>query len=445
MSDELKPTDWAEEQALFRLKVIGPLLCGEAMSHGQLADALRALSEERFVPPQTAVSRQYAPSTLERWYYGYKQDGLGALRPKRRCDRGHARGLTDEQRELLIDIRLAHPRVSTSVIVRTLELDGRLARGAVSATTVRRLYRARGVDRKTLKAQDHDVRRRWQASKPNAVWHADVCHGPALKVDGRSVPLRIHAILDDYSRHIMAIQACATERESEMLALLTKAVRAHGTPEVLYLDNGATYSGKALSTACGRLGIALVHAKPYDPQARGKMERFWRTLRQQCLGFVGGSESLHAVQVRLLAWLDRHYHSAAHGGLMGKSPAQALGVELGTEVSEAVLREALTVRARRRVRRDGTLSVGGTDFELDQGFLHGRIVTVARSLLDSTELPWVEHEQRRLALRAVDPVANAKRRKKRPARGKSGIDIPFDPPGALLAERLGQRPEDSDE
>jgi len=114
-------------------------------------------------------------------------------------------------------------------------------------------------------------------------------------------------------------------------------------------------------------------------------------------------------------------------------------------VSEAVLREALTVRARRRVRRDGTLSVGGIDFELDQGFLHGRSVTIARSLLDSTELPWVEHEQRRLALRAVDPVANAKRRKKRPARGKSGIDIPFDPPGALLAERLGQRPEDSDE
>lgn len=445
MDNDLKPADWAEEQALFRLKVIGPLLCGDAMSHGELAAALRDLSDTKFRPPDAAVTRPYAVSTLERWYYAYRRGGLGALRPKRRSDRGHARALTDAQRELLLDIRRSFPRVSASVILRTLEADGRFAPKAVSAATVRRLYRAHGVDRQTLKATDHQVRRRWQASRPHAIWHADVCHGPAMSIEGKSVPLRIHGILDDYSRHVMAIQACATERESEMLALLVKAVRLHGAPEMLYLDNGSTYSGDALRTMCGRLGIALVHAKPYDPEARGKMERFWRTMREQCVSFLGAAGSLHDVQVRLLAWIDQHYNRAHHGGLMGKSPAQALGVEFGQEVSEALLREALTIRGRRRVRRDGTLSIGGVDFELDQGFLHGRIVTVARSLIDPTITPWVEHEEMKLSLRVVDAIENGKGKRKAAAKRTSGVDVPFDPPGALLAERLGKRGESGDE
>lgn len=442
MDDDLKPADWAEEQALFRLKVIGPLLCGDSLSHGELAATLRDLSQKRFRPPGAAVTRSYATSTLERWLYAYRRGGLGALRPQRRSDRGHARALTIEQRALLLDIRRHHPQASANTILRTLEAEGRLAKRQVSPATVRRLFRANGLDRRSLRAQDDQVRRRWQAPHPHALWHADVCHGPALKVDGRSVPLRVHAIVDDCSRHVMAIQACATERETEMLALLIKAVRRHGAPAALYLDNGSTYSGEALATACGRLGITLIHALPYDPQARGKMERFWRTCREQCLSYLGGAESLHDVQVRLLAWLDRHYHQAPHGGLMGKSPLQALGVHVGDELGETVLRDALTVRAQRRVRRDGTLSVGGVDFELDQGFLHGRRVTVARSLLDPTELPWVEHEERRLPLREVDPVANGKRRKRKTRSNKTGLDAPFDPPGALLAAHLGKETTD---
>ena len=84
---------------------------------------------------------------------------------------------------------------------------------------------------------------------------------------GKTTPLRIHALLDDASRHILAIAALDHEREVGMLDLMVRALRLHPAPEVLYLDNGSTYSGDALSTACGRLGIALLHAKPYDPEA----------------------------------------------------------------------------------------------------------------------------------------------------------------------------------
>jgi len=436
MDDELGPKDSAEQTALFRAQVIGPLLCRGALAHGELAEALRELSTQRFRPPGSTRTRTYSVPTLERWLYAYRAGGLPGLRPERRSDAGHARQLTDAQRDLLLAIRREYPRVSAALILRTLEADGRVERGAVSESTVRRLFAEHGLDRASLAQHDREPRRRWEAAAPNALWHADVCHGPALRIDGKSVPLRIHAILDDHSRYVVALQACTTEREVEMLRLLVKALRLHGAPDALYLDNGPTYVGETLRTACGRLGIGLLHAKPYDPQARGKMERFWRTMREQCLDHLGTQTSLHDVQVRLLAWLDRHYLVTPHAALMGKSPAQVHEAAPMQTVLESMLREALIVRGRRRVRRDGTLSVGGTDFELDASYLCGRLVTVGRCLLDPNELPWIEHEEQRLTLRVVDPRANAKRRK-RAKRTRRGIDaVDFDPNQARLDELL---------
>ena len=112
-----------------------------------------------------------------------------------------------------------------------------------------------------------------------------------------------------------------TEREDDMLDLMLGALRRHGAPDAMYLDNGATYRGDVLRLACERLGITLIHARPYDAAARGKMERFWRTLREGCLDHLGTMTSLHDVQARLLAFLDGHYHQTPHGGLFGKSPA----------------------------------------------------------------------------------------------------------------------------
>ena len=144
-----------------------------------------------------------------------KLAGLPALRPRRRRDRGHARELTPEQRELLLDIRREHPRASAALIVRTLELDGRLTKGAVSLSTVRRLYGEHGLDRIAVRAStDGRVRLRWQADRADALWHADVCHGPAMKIDKRTVPLRIHAILDDHSRAIVAFRRRAPSARS---------------------------------------------------------------------------------------------------------------------------------------------------------------------------------------------------------------------------------------
>jgi transposase InsO family protein len=341
----------------------------------------------------------------------------------------------------LCDIRREYPRASTNLILRTLVTEGRIKKGAVTTATVNRLYRAEGLDRQTLGGPR--ARRRWQAERPDALWHADVCHGPPLLVGEQKLPLRIHAILDDCSRYVVAIQAFHQEREAEMLKLLVKALRRFGAPDCLYLDNGSTYRGETLEVACSRLGTTLKHAQPYDPEARGKMERFWRTLREGCVDYLGELSSLHDVQVRLLAFVDQHYHVAPHAGLMGRTPAsvyeEGRADRRADDLTEEKLREALTVRIQRTVRKDGTIPVGGIDWEVQQGFLAGRKVTLARTLVDNAP-PWIEQEDRRYELQPLDPVNNARRRRQHPPpKVKTGIDIPFDPPKALL-DRMLRRP-----
>ena len=449
--DRLTPKDHAEATALFRSEVVGALARRE-LQRGEMRAALRALCEQRFRPPGYQHTRTFSIPTLERWYYAYRRGGLAALVPERRSDRGRARDLPDALRTLLLDIRREHPSASVPLILRTLVTDGRLVDGAVSAATIARLYREHGLDRAALAQASGDgkTRLRWQAERPGALWHGDVCHGLSLTIDGKTQPLRIHGLMDDASRFVVALEAHHTEREIDMLGMLVAALRRSGGPDVLYLDNGATYRGEALRLACERLGITLLHAKPYDAQARGKMERFWLTLRRGCLDHLGSVASLHDVQVRLGAFLDQHYHRAPHAGLVGRAPATVWDSSEADRRADLItddrLRDALTVRERRRVRRDTTVSVDGIDWQLDQGFLAGRIVTVARSLLDSREPPWVEHDDKRLPLHPVDPLVNARRgRPKATPPAAAPAPVPFDPAGALLDRAAGRPPRHADD
>ncbi len=435
MTKSLHPKDHGEEVALFRAQVLGPVLNRE-LQRGELLAELRELCRLRFRPPGSDTTRSFSVPTLLRWRRRYLADGLAGLRPGSR-QRGDALSLTDTERELLLEIRRQHPSVPANVILDTLEGDGRLEGGRVSAQTVRRLYRRHGLQRRA-RALDGG-RRRWQAGFVGDLWHADVCHGKSLEIDGKRIPVRIHALLDDASRYIVALKVFPHEREVAMLELLLEAIRLFGAPRRLYLDNGSTYTGEALETACGRIGIALSHAAPYDAQARGKMERFWRTLRQGCLDHLGAQPSLHAINIRLLAFVSERYHKAAHAGLIGRAPAKLWAERKLTVRSEDQLIDAMTVRQNRRVRSDCTVTVGNLDWELKESYLAGRKVTVCRTLAEPMRPPWVEDGGTSYVLSPVDPVANGRNRKRR--KPKPGVDaIDFDPADVLLNRMLRRSP-----
>ncbi len=227
----LSPKDHAEAVAIFRSEIIGGLTRRE-LDRGELHRELVAIAQQRWRAPDADHTRMYGVRTLERWYAAYRKGGLEALRPASRSDRGRAQALTTEQRELLLDIRREYPFATVPTILRTLTADGRIATGAVSETTVRRLYAERGLDRIPLRdGPTAKARLRWQAERPGALWHGDVCHGPALLIGGNTRPLRIHALLAGASRYVVALEAHHTEMETDMLGLLVRATRKHGAPD----------------------------------------------------------------------------------------------------------------------------------------------------------------------------------------------------------------------
>jgi transposase InsO family protein len=279
------------------------------------------------------------------------------------------------------------------------------------------------------------TRLRWQAARPSALWHGDVCHGPTLTLSGRHVPVRVHALLDDASRFILALRVSSNEREETMLSLFTQALMEHGKPDAVYFDNGSTYRGETLQLACSRLGITLLHAKPYDAPARGKMERFWRRLREEALSHIGQVASLNDVEQKLRTWLTRFYQPAPHAGILGRAPATVFAEGEKVRVSEQELRTALMLRMRRRVRRDSTLSVRGVDYEVPYGYLAGQLVIVTTSLFDGGT-PALDLDGKSVPLLIVDPTANSKRRRpaKRPLPERAERPVDFNPGRTLEGE-----------
>lgn len=429
--DPLTPKNHGEEVAIFRHGVIGELASRE-LDHGELASELRRLSEQRVRLPGSDTTRRFSVPTLERWLYGFKKGGLAALVPHARVDRGRGRDLDVGVRDLLCDIRREHPTVSVQLILRTLRADGRIG-DEVKACTVRRMFAERGLPRTVaVDAEGGKARLRWQAERPGALWHGDVCHGPTLTLDGRRTPVRVHAMLDDASRYVVALRVERDEREETMLSLFSQALMEHGKPDALYLDNGATYRGVVLQLVCSRLGITLMHAKPYDAPARGKMERFWRRMREEALSHVGEVSSLADIDQKLHTWLVRFYQCAPHAGILGRQPAARFAEGEKVRVSEEQLRDALTVRVRRRVRRDSTVSVNGVTYEVPVGYLAGQVVTIATSLFDSKD-PVIETDDKRIPLRGVDPVKNGKTKRppRRPPVDRPKRPVDFDPGSAL--------------
>jgi len=440
-----------EAIALFRATVIGGLATRE-LDHGELIAELRELSKRRFRPPGASVTKAFSVPTLQRWLYRYRKGGLDGLRPIRRADAGRAKALAPEQRQLLCDIRAEHPSASVPLMLRTLDLAGTLASGAVSAQTVRRLLRQAGLPRITRRNRDGDLeenrqRLRWQAPHVGSLWHGDVCHAMKLvdTATGKITRVLVHALLDDHSRYVVRLEVRTNEREQDMLEIMANAVREHGAPDRLYLDNGATYSGSILPIVCERLSIHLLHARPRDAPSRGKGERLFRTMREQCLDHVRGPESPHDVLVRLLAWRDL-YHDTAHSSLMGRTPAMVFHEGMQEpkrqkrmSLTEQDLSDAFRIRSNRRVRKDSTLSVDGKVYEVDAAWLGGKRVQLERSYLDPDDMR-VLFEDQRFPLHLADPVKNASRRRRAAPKEPKHEAPDFRPADVALDHMLGRKP-----
>src|SRR5438874_673357 len=82
--------------AHLRFSIVGPLLAAPP-ARGELKAELEKLAAKQWLHPVSGQLAQFSLSTIERWYYSARaerQDPVGVLRRKIRCDAGQQRSVT---------------------------------------------------------------------------------------------------------------------------------------------------------------------------------------------------------------------------------------------------------------------------------------------------------------------------------------------------------------
>jgi putative transposase len=399
------------KEALFRHAVLGDVL-SRKLHWGELRPLLTELSEKTF-EDYRGRSRRMAYSTLEEWFYKHRHDGFEGLKPLSRSDAGCSRRLSPELEQLVIDLKREDPGRSAPLILRELQLAGRINRGAMSVYPIQRLLRHHGLSGPQMEI-DVPARFRWEASMCGELWQADALHGPILINPATMRPQRaiIFGLLDDRSRIIPYLEAGFGETEHRFLTVLHSAIARRGIPRRLLMDNHASFTNHDLRVLCAKLDIHIVHSRPGDGPTKGKIERFWRSLRGHVIDRLDPQivSTIDELNLRLWSYVEAEYHHRPHSSLSGKTPLEAW--ESGADdirwVSDhSRLEQAFVGEVDRLARNDSTVQWRGIFYEVPP-YLRRCKVRLRYSLLDIGRVSLLDGNVE-IPLRVVNPVANAHR------------------------------------
>ena len=351
-----------EEIARFRFGVISDLVGAVRLLPGEQAKLIRNKSQQRYNIPHSPRTR-ISQSTLWRWVRAYEDSNrqLASLYPGQRADRGRCRRVDDDTILALTRLKRQKPGVPLYRILQEMQEKSLVSPGiTLCQSTAYRILKQEGLA--SRQAQPQTDRRRFEAEFPNDIWQSDVMHGPAVEADGRLHKAYLIAVLDDHSRLLPHAQFFLSERLQSWLEAFRQALLTRGLPRKLYVDNGAAYSAKHLERICASLGIALVHTPPYTPQGRGKIERFFRTVRTRFLPyFLGGT--LLDLNIAFELWLREDYHQRVHSST-GETPFARFARHLEMiRTAPHDLEDHFRKEARRRVAKDRTVSLDGRVYE----------------------------------------------------------------------------------
>ena len=432
--------------ALFRLSVLGPLVSRERLGRGELQQIIRELAGREYAIPGSR-RRLIGEKTIEAWYYAWRKHGIEGLAPKPRADLGVSK-ISARVQEAIIAAKRDNPRRSIRQLRQLLESSGQVARGTLSRSAIHRLLQQHGLSRLAGSASVPEERRSFVAESAGSIWYGDVLHGPKVLVRGRWRKAYLVSVFDDASRLIAHSAFGLGETALDIEGVLKQAVLKRGVPRKLVVDNGSAYRAHTLQGICARLGIQLIHCRPYAPEGKGKLERWHRTFRDQFLSELDESRiaDLDDLNARLWAWVEQIYHRTPHEGLGGQTPLARYQQDLPrirTLGQRAAQLDAIFFhRISRFVRKDGTVSYQGRRFEVPYE-LSGKTVRLVVDPHAGTVIGVEDEEGRSLgAATPLDAEANLHRRRRKPDPEDSSGQPPSGPNLVEWAYRQYHRKED---
>jgi len=395
--------DIRESIALKRFEIISPVLAEPARAQNEY---FRQQAEREHLFPRYGL-RKVKVSTMKTWLKKYRKQGFDALKPKNRTDGGRPKRL-DEQTLKGIEVKCkAYPSFSVQKLYEDLRDQNLLGQPPIHYNTLLRVVKTKGWLSITKRS---DVRKAFEVDNVNDLWICDFMHGPSVRSHNRSVKAVLCAILDDHSRMVVGHAFSASETISALTLVLKEAFLAYGIPKRLYVDNGPSFSSDLLAKSCAMAGISLIHSKPYDSPSRGKVERFFRTVRDRFLSGLQEGITLQDLDQAFWLWLQEDYHHKLHTGINDKPidryNASLARIEL-RRLSKTELDEIFLIRHERFVNNDATISFKGTLYEVPSAYIRQKI-ELRHPVDDPQELFLYDGGVRVCKIKLLDKKENAR-------------------------------------
>jgi transposase InsO family protein len=362
-------TALAQKVALFRLSVLGDLVHLAPGSPG-VGEAIARRAAADYDIPGT-LRTTVAAETIRGWLKAYRKAGFEALVPRPRKDAGSCRAFEPWICDILCTIKEERPDLSVQeVIAEARALAEVPADLALPPSTVHRVLTRAGLMQKPADQPTHKDHRRFEFGAAGQMWHSDVMHGPAVHDGQRKRKTYLLAFIDDATRVIPFAAFAHAENTEAFLPVFKSAIERRGIPQRLFVDNGSAYRSQQLALCCAKVGTTLIHARAYHPQAKAKIERWFRTCRRQLVRRLSADDtrSLDALNRRLWAWVEAEYHRAPHKGLAGLTPLDRwaqIGADVRYPDARLDLDELFLWEAKRKVKKDRTVSLHGVVYEVD--------------------------------------------------------------------------------
>ena len=441
--------DLSERVALFRHRLIARLLPEDLSPQQRQRELTRIASGEHQIPG--TMRTRVAESTLRDWLRDYRAGGFDALKPKRRIDAGHPRTLAPAVAERLLQIKEGDPDLSIRLVIGQLRDEGVIGSGEpLPVSNVHRLFKQHGLMSHATANGGGEDRRRFAYQQAGQLWMSDVMHGPAvIKAGRRKQKTYLIAFLDDATRVIPHAEFAFSENTRAFLPIFKRALIRRGIPERLFVDNGANYRSHQFAVICAKLGVALIHARPFQPQGKGKIERFFRTCRAQLISRLADQDTanLAALNRRLAGWIEGEYHHCPHRGLDQQTPLERWAtVADGLRYPDAGmdLDELFLFEDQRTVQNDRTVSLHGRVFEVDAA-LTGQRVTLRYDPSRPDAPVQVVHQGQPIGqARQVDLYANCFVKRQRRT-GALEADRQAQPPVSALSLTALDNPHDDED
>ncbi len=383
MKDQKK----AEAIAAERMQLLSPLLADGL-------DPAKAKEIKVRICEQTGMSER----TLRRYLAKYKEEGFSGLKPLGKGRQPSDETIPPEVLEQAILLRREVPGRSVAQLIQILEWEGRIRRGEIKRSTLQERLAARGYSTRHMRmyAESGVAARRFQQRHRNRLWHSDIKYGPYLPIGpgGAMKQVFLVTFIDDATRFVLHGAFYPVMDQTIVEDCFRRAIQKFGVPESVYFDNGKQYRTKWMTRACSKLGIRLLFAKPYSPEATGKVERFNRVVDSFLSeAALEKPKTLERLNELFEVWLSECYQNKSHSALAEKcSPETAYRSDKKALrfVDPDDLATAFLHCETRKVDKSGCISFMDRKYEVGLAFI-GRTVDVVYDPTDISELT-IEYE-----------------------------------------------------